>query len=436
MLLVASYVFYGFWDWRFLFLMLASTIIDFFCSIRIDNTENLKQRKFYLLLSIVANLSFLAIFKYFNFFIENFDYLLNTLGISFSPLFISIIVPVGISFYTFQTMSYTIDVYWKKLNPTRSFLDYALYVSFFPQLVAGPIERGTRLIPQILSPRVVDTKKFFTGSYLVFWGLFLKVFIADNLALLVDPVFSTQGPYHGGAVILALYSFSVQIYCDFAGYSFIAIGIALMLGIELMENFRRPYLARNISDFWRRWHISLSTWFRDYLYIPLGGNRLGKWRRALNLVIVFLLCGFWHGANWTFIVWGAYHGLAIGFYFLIRDTWDRMPMFVQIFLTFQVVCLGWLFFRAENMSQALQMLSSIFSGYDIQAQINLQETAIQLFAFSIILFVVQVFQDWKEDTFVILRLPMIARNLVLSGFAILIVLFGNFTDRPFIYFQF
>jgi len=308
MLLVASYVFYGTWDWRFLSLIVISTIIDYYCGIKIDEITDAKKRKQFLAISIVANLSMLGFFKYFNFFAENLQALCCFFGFQVQPHFLNIILPVGISFYTFQTMSYTIDIYKGQLKPTRKFFDFALFVSFFPQLVAGPIERASHLLPQILSKRKVTIDKFCEGCYLIFWGLFLKVFVADNLARLVDPIFASDPPYNGVKVLLGLYAFAFQIFGDFAGYSNIARGLGKCMGFDIMVNFNLPYFVTNPSDFWRRWHISLSTWLRDYLYIPLGGNKKGTLFTYRNLAITMFLGGLWHGAAWTFIIWGAYRG--------------------------------------------------------------------------------------------------------------------------------
>jgi alginate O-acetyltransferase complex protein AlgI len=436
MLLVASYIFYGAWDWRFLPLLFISTTVNYFCGIFLQKTINKKHKKRIVSISIATSLILLGIFKYYDFFVENFQVLLANVGISIQPYFLNIALPIGISFYTFQTMSYTIDVYRGKLKPTENYLDFALYVSFFPQLVAGPIERGTRLIPQILNPRVMTWEKFCRGTYFFYWGLFLKVFIADNLADIVDPVYSSSGPYNGLEVLISTYAFSFQIYCDFAGYSFMAIGLALAMGIELMENFRRPYFSKNISEFWRRWHISLSSWFKDYLYIPLGGNRISPARTFLNLLIVFLLCGLWHGADWNFGFFGVYHATMIGVYFLIRNYWDRMNGLVQIFLTYQLVCIGWLIFRTGSLGQAGEMLQSVVFNFNLSQAISLKEAIIKLLAFTGILIIIQIFQDWKKNTLVILKLPPLLRYAFYSFLGCLILIFGNFGEKPFIYFQF
>ena len=276
MLLVASYIFYGAWDWRFLSLIFISTILDYICGLQIYKSRYLKRKRLFLFFSVFGNLAILGFFKYFNFFATNLQELLKIFGFSIHPHFLHIILPIGISFYTFQTMSYTIDIYRGRMAPTKKFFDLALFVAFFPQLVAGPIERAKHLLPQILVPRKLSLDKFYEGCYLIFWGLFQKVFIADNLAKIVDPVFAGNSPYNGIQVILALYAFAFQILCDFSGYSNIARGLGKCMGFDIMVNFNLPYFSTNPREFWRRWHISLSTWLRDYLYISLGGNRRGK----------------------------------------------------------------------------------------------------------------------------------------------------------------
>jgi alginate O-acetyltransferase complex protein AlgI len=436
MLLVASYIFYGAWDWRYLSLLLFSTTVDFFCGIYLQKTIDKERKRRIVCISIVSNLALLGVFKYFDFFVANFQVLLANAGISVQPYFLNIALPIGISFYTFQTMSYTIDVYRGKLKPAENYLDFALYVSFFPQLVAGPIERGTRLIPQILNPRIVTWEKFCRGTYFFYWGIFLKVFIADNLADIVDPVYNSSGSYNGLEVLIATYAFSFQIYCDFAGYSFMAIGLSLAMGIDLMENFRRPYFSKNISEFWRRWHISLSSWFKDYLYIPLGGNRISPARTYLNLLIVFLLCGLWHGAGWNFGFFGIYHASMIGVYYLIRNYWDKMNVIVQIFLCYQLVCIGWLIFRTNSLRQTGEMLQSIIFNFNYSQAIVFKDSFLKLLALTGILIIVQIFQDWKNDTLIVLKMPPLLRYAFYSFLGSLILIFGSFSERPFIYFQF
>ncbi|HOU36689.1 MAG TPA: MBOAT family O-acyltransferase, partial [Candidatus Omnitrophota bacterium] len=311
MLFAASYVFYAWWDWRFLFLLAASTVIDYFCGLKIHGSRDVRERRFFLWCSIAANLGILGFFKYYNFFVSSLQSLLIRCGISIEPPMLHIILPLGISFYTFQTMSYTIDVFRGNIAPTRKFVDFALFVSFFPQLVAGPIERASHLLPQVSAPRTLTLEKFAQGCYLIFWGLFQKMFIADNLAKIVDPVFAARAPYQGGMVLIALYAFAFQIYCDFSGYSNIARGLGKCMGFDIMINFDLPYFSSNPRQFWQRWHISLSRWLKDYLYIPLGGNRKGGLMTYRNLGLTMLLGGLWHGASWTFVVWGLYHGVLL-----------------------------------------------------------------------------------------------------------------------------
>ena len=328
MLLLASYIFYGAWDWRYCSLLLVSTVVDYWCGRGLADCADKRRRKQFVALSVTVNLTLLGIFKYFDFFAISFQQLMGQFGLVVHPYMLDVALPIGISFYTFQTMSYTIDVYRKKLDATDDILDFALYVAFFPQLIAGPIERGMRLLPQILQPREVTAEKIYQGIYFFGWGLFLKVFVADNLAKIVDPVFAEGATHQGMLVVLGTYAFAIQIYADFAGYSFMAIGMALAMGIELMENFRRPYFSRNISEFWRRWHISLSSWFRDYMFSPfylycekqpvLSRFKL-KTRHGIAFFAALLatefLLGLWHGAAWTFAFFGIFHALAIWDYY-------------------------------------------------------------------------------------------------------------------------
>jgi D-alanyl-lipoteichoic acid acyltransferase DltB (MBOAT superfamily) len=376
LLLVASYVFYGAWDWRFLSLILISTVVDYICGIKIHGSDDIRRRRLFLSLSICINLFILGFFKYFNFFASSLQVLLGHFGLVIHPQFLHIILPVGISFYTFQTMSYTIDIYRREMVPTKRFLDFALFVAFFPQLVAGPIERAKHLLPQILSPRKFSAEKFFEGCYLISWGFFQKVFVADNLARIVDPVFASSAPYNGAKVLIALYAFAFQIFCDFAGYSNIARGLGKCMGFEIMINFKLPYFATNPQEFWRRWHISLSSWLKDYLYIPLGGNRRKNLITYRNLSITMLLGGLWHGAAWTFVLWGAYQGLVLIVYRLCQRMLAKIPnpktiiiarvwFFARVVFFFHLICLGWLVFRAESMTQVFQMARSIILDFHI-----------------------------------------------------------------------
>ncbi len=373
LLLVSSYFFYACWDYRFLFLLIFSTLLDYFTALRMKETEKPHLRKFWFWLSVCINLGFLAIFKYYNFFSSSFAQALALVGIKANFVTLSMILPVGISFYTFHGLSYVIDVYKKRIQPVSNFVDYSVFVSFFPLLVAGPIERATHLLPQIRAKRSFDYSTAMDGMRQILWGLFKKVVIADNCAEYANTIFAHSAHFSGSTNLLGAIMFATQIYCDFSGYSDIALGTARLLGIELLRNFAFPYFSRDMAEFWRRWHISLSSWFRDYVYIPLGGSKVPKWKSIRNIFIIFLLSGFWHGANWTFLFWGALNAL----YFLpllllnrnrnnleIVAKGKRLPSIkelFQMFTTFALTVLAWIFFRADTLNDAFHFLSRIFS---------------------------------------------------------------------------
>jgi D-alanyl-lipoteichoic acid acyltransferase DltB (MBOAT superfamily) len=360
-LLSASYIFYGWWDWRFLFLIIISSLTDFIVGYELFKTESTRKRKLLLAACLTINLGMLFIFKYFNFFVDSFLALFGNEENGNS--IIRIILPVGISFYTFQTLSYTIDIYRRQLTPTKSVITFLTFVSFFPQLVAGPIERAGRLIPQFEKKFEFNYHQASSGMKMMLWGLFKKVVIADQAAVLVNAVYQTPESYDGFSLIIATLLFGFQIYCDFSGYSDIAIGTARLFGIELMTNFRTPYFASSIKDFWHRWHISLSTWFRDYVYIPLGGNRKNNFRKHLNILITFTLSGLWHGANITFVVWGFLHGFLYFIESLISPNKfinKKAITFAGIISTYLAVNFLWIFFRAENWTQAKNIIEIIF----------------------------------------------------------------------------
>jgi alginate O-acetyltransferase complex protein AlgI len=373
LIVVASYVFYGWWDWRFLSLIFFSTIVDYTVGIGLSGTEHSLKRRALLILSILVNLGFLGFFKYFNFFLESFTSAFSVFGYSFSASSLNIILPVGISFYTFQTLSYSIDVYRKKLEPTRDFIAFSAFVSFFPQLVAGPIERASHLLPQFYRKRVFDHDKAVLGIRQILWGMIKKIIIADNCAALANGIFANSTEYPGSTLVFGAFFFAFQIYGDFSGYSDIAIGTSRLFGFDLMRNFAYPYFSRDIAEFWRRWHISLSTWFRDYLYIPLGGSKGGRLSQIRNTFIIFIVSGFWHGANWTFIFWG----LLNAFYFLPlllsgrnrlnldiaggERLFPRLKELFQMATTFLLSSFAWIFFRAENLSHAFGYIRQIFS---------------------------------------------------------------------------
>lgn len=373
LLLISSYLFYGFWDWRFLFLIAFSTGLDYFTGIKISHAQTKKRKTLWLWISIGVNLGFLGFFKYYNFFIDSFADLIGTFGFQVNTWSLSIILPVGISFYTFHGLSYVLDIYNNKIKPERSIIDYSVFVSFFPLLVAGPIERATHLLPQIKRNRTFEYSKVTDGLRQILWGLFKKIVIADNCAEFANLIFNNSSDYLGSTLVFGAIFFAFQIYGDFSGYSDIALGTARLLGIELLRNFAFPYFSRDIAEFWRRWHISLSSWFRDYLYYPLGGSRGGTWMKVRNTFIIFIVSGFWHGANWTFIVWGALNAVYFLPLLLTKNNRNNLdivakgkilPNFKELFLmilNFGLVIFAWIFFRAENVEQALKYISGIFS---------------------------------------------------------------------------
>ncbi len=436
-LLVASYVFYGFWDWRFLGLIAASTVVDFFVAKKIDASSNPLTKKRWLLASMVANLGTLGFFKYFNFFADNAVALLNMLGMSASQVTLDIILPVGISFYTFQTMSYTIDVYRGKLKATDSFIEFALFVSFFPQLVAGPIERASHFIPQIQKRRHINLAQLEEAVYLILYGYLLKVFLADNLAVIVNEIFKNPEKHNGLNLAVGVLAFAGQIYGDFAGYSSIARGVARLFGFDLMVNFRLPYFAISPSDFWRRWHISLSSWLRDYLYIALGGNRGSKARTIFNLSMTMFLGGLWHGAAWTYVIWGLYHGALLALFRIldwpskrVEKTWYLRPFMWAFMFVFTLG--GWLIFRATSPAQIVYFLSHM--GMETNAKTNAY--LIQMAVFWLPVAGFELIQHWKKNLFVIFTWPWWVRGIIFGLMLGLTIALGQRESIEFIYFQF
>lgn len=443
---VASYVFYGWWDWRFLSLIAFSSIVDYSAGIMLSKTEAVSKRKILLWISICVNLGFLGFFKYYNFFVESLVDSFTLLGKPLNISTLNIILPVGISFYTFQTLSYTIDVYKKKLEPTKDFIAFSAFVSFFPQLVAGPIERATNLLPQFYKKRKFSYPLAVDGMRQVLWGLFKKVVIADNCAKYANLIFNNYEDYSGSTLLLGAFFFAFQIYGDFSGYSDIAIGVSRLFGFNLKRNFAFPYFSRDIAEFWRRWHISLSTWFRDYLYIPLGGSKGGVKMKIRNTFIIFLVSGFWHGANWTFIVWGGLNAL----YFLPlmlanknRVNTDMVAQgklipnakeVMQMSITFLITLIAWVFFRANTVSHAFLFLKGTFSVSLFSAP-EVWPTTI------LVLVLVFVAVEWlgRNGEYAIERLDNSVNTLVRWSFYILIiVLLFSYTgeQQEFIYFQF
>jgi D-alanyl-lipoteichoic acid acyltransferase DltB (MBOAT superfamily) len=438
LLLGASYYFYGCWDWRFLGLILATTLVNFFTALGIQTSSNPHRRRLLLAASATVCLGLLAFFKYWGFFTESAADLLQWLGFHADLATLKIILPVGISFYTFQTMSYTIDVYRKQLEATRSFTDFALYVAYFPQLVAGPIERSSSLLPQLTHPRKWRRGDFSEGFYLILFGLFLKVVVGDNLGFVANGIFGAETTtLTGSEALVGVYCFAFQIYGDFAGYSSIARGVSKWFGIDLMTNFRMPYLARNPTEFWQRWHISLSSWLRDYLYIPLGGNRLGSWRTYRNLMLTMLLGGLWHGAGWTFLAWGGLHGLILCAYRALGDRFKlpgRWGHALAILGFFQLVCLAWLFFRADTIGQARDMLWLIAFKQEM--------TPLACYGFGMLAFFctpLMLYEIWLNQTHSLRRLETVAwgwRAAAYCYFVFMLIVFPPLVFGDFIYFQF
>lgn len=444
--LAASYFFYGWWDWRFLGLIIFSTIVDFAIGGRMAATTQADTRKQLLWLSVAINLGVLGFFKYFNFFADSLQQAIAPFGWELSWHTLHIILPVGISFYTFQSMSYTIDIYRKDLEPEPSFLRFATYIAFFPQLVAGPIVRAREFLPQLRKDHNFDWNNFYLGAAQILWGFFKKVAIADTLALFVDQCF--EAPHHYGALHLTIgvFFYAFQIYCDFSGYSDIAIGLARMMGFRFPENFRTPYFSRDFSEFWTRWHITLSSWLRDYLYISLGGNRKGYWKTLRNLMLTMLLGGLWHGAGWTFVFWGFLHGLYLMLQRILSPAWQKLhrslytPSWLyngmNIAIVFLLTCLAWVFFRSPDFGRAMTLLERIVSleGFNRASVIN-KFAVIQGFLLIGMLLSVEVLGLTINYSRKIIYQPVF-RAFSFAALLWLIALFGTFGATAFIYFQF
>jgi alginate O-acetyltransferase complex protein AlgI len=440
-LLAASYFFYGWWDWRFLFLMAGSTLVDFVVARKIASTSDERVRRLLLFFSIILNFTFLGIFKYFNFFVDSMVHLTALLGLKQIPVSLwRIILPPGISFYTFQEVAYIVDVYHRKVDAAESLVDYALFISLFPHLIAGPIQRPSHLLPQVQKPRVWDPAKAFDGLILILEGLFRKIVIADNCALLANAVYAGHfGGPNTVTVLLGTYAFAWQIYGDFSGYSSIARGSAQLLGFHFMVNFRQPYLAESLQDFWRRWHISLSTWLRDYLYIPLGGSRLGKVRTYTNLMMTMVLGGLWHGASWTFVIWGGIHGVGLALERLFTGKREAgssshfIGRWSRRIILFNLVCLAWIFFRVPSLRGAWEQIASLATwqwrpGYLI---------AILFLAFyAVILFFLDLQTEGSNQEHLFASSPYTWRVLTGVAFCVLITLLGANQENAFIYFRF
>lgn len=450
-LLVASYFFYACWDWRFLFLLVFSTLLDYFTGIKMSEAGSKKARKRWFWLSVIVNLGLLGVFKYFNFFAVSMAVAMANIGLHVSPWTLKVILPVGISFYTFHGLSYVIDIYKDRIKAERSFIDYSLFVSFFPLLVAGPIERATHLLPQVKKARTFNYYAAADGLRQILWGLFKKAVIADQCAEFANTIFAGSSGYTGSTLLLGALFFTFQIYCDFSGYSDMALGIARLFGIDLLRNFAFPYFSRDIAEFWRRWHISLSSWFRDYLYIPLGGSKGSTWSKVRNTFIIFLVSGFWHGANWTFIAWGLLNALYIMPSIIFSTNRVNLQVvaqgkslpslreFFQILLTFLLTVFAWIFFRAASIGHAFSYIGRIFSRslftvpeFDA-SRAMVFETLILIIGFIII--------EWngREHQYAIASLGKIKRKSFRYAFyfsLILAIYLFMGREQQFIYFQF
>lgn len=440
LLLIASWYFYTVWKPEYIILLLISTSIDYFAARKIDSSNQLNTRKAFVWLSIFVNISILFSFKYFHFFDRNLHRFILDTDLFQGNTFEKLLLPVGISFYTFQTISYTIDVYKRKIRAERNFVKFALFVSFFPQLVAGPIERAGSLLPQFEKLFKFEYKRVSDGLKLIVWGFFQKIVIADSMAIFVDAVYKNPGAYFGLDIWLVTFFFAVQIYCDFSGYTDIARGSAKILGYELRLNFKLPYFAKSFAEFWHRWHISLSTWFRDYVYIQLGGNRVKtKSRFIFNIMFVFVLSGFWHGAGWNFIIWGALHGIyyLTEKYFPIKIAQNHKPIvaFLKIVFVFTLVNFAWIFFRSESVMNALTMVQNSFDFGN--SSLNFDRTLLlKNFILIGILLIVNLIERKKDIVTYVSEKSLIARWSIYYATVLIIILFGNFGIKEFIYFSF
>ncbi len=447
-LLFASYFFYGWWDWRFLALMIGSTTIDFLIAQKIDPAANLPSRKKWFVASLIINFSILGVFKYFDFFVGSFATALNTLGVHNVPLpLIRVLLPPGISFYTFQEVAYIVDVYKGRLQPAKSFVEYSLFVSLFPHLIAGPIQRPGHLLPQVQKERAFDGDRFFDGMMLIFSGLLRKCVVADNCALLANAAFGGQlGGPNLWVVLIGTYAFAWQVYGDFSGYSDIARGSAQLMGFHFMINFRQPYLANRLQDFWRRWHVSLSTWLRDYLYIPLGGSAGGTWKTSRNLLATMVLAGLWHGANWTFAIFGAIHGFVLSIERILfpskkqvtdpnsaRPFRSFVSLWGQRILTFNIFCLSLAFFRATSLSAAVQFLSGLSN---LAWRSEYVSAFAMLALFAIPLFLVDLMLEASNQEYLFANSSYAVRTAAATVGLFVLALFSGNNSYAFVYFRF
>lgn len=437
--LLSSYIFYGWWDWRFLSIIIIVTLVNFFAGLKIFNSSNKTFRRYTLISVVFINLSILAYFKYFNFFSKSFSELLYLAGMTPSLSTLNIVLPVGISFYIFQALSYVFDVYRNRMNCESSILRFATFVSLFPQLVAGPIVRANLLLEQLRTDQIFSTKKFFEGIKIVLYGYFIKIAIADSIAPVVDRLYADPEKETALILLIGAFLFSFQIYCDFHGYSLIAIGLGKMMGFEFGVNFNKPYLSKNFSEFWQRWHISLSSWLRDYLYIPLGGNRKGKIRTCINLLITMLLGGLWHGANWTFVIWGLIHGI----YLIVQNIFQAFALRIRIlnislkwispFFVFSLTSFAWIFFRSPDLDISLKIIKKILSLDNFNLYYVPEKfLVLKCFLLILMLMVFELIDSFNENILNNDLVKIASIPLVFWGLSLL----GNFTGNSFIYFQF
>ena len=449
LLLVASYAFYAAWDWRFLSLIFFSTALDYICGRQIDDSKSPQRRKLFLYVSVIGNLSVLFFFKYFNFFLDNLYVALQLFGVEAAHSTLKIILPVGISFYTFQTLSYTIDIYRREMSSTKNFWDFALFVAFFPQLVAGPIERARHLLPQISKPRQFTAVWIREGIFLILWGVFQKVYIADNVAEYVNSFYSQAGPYNMNLALLAVYAFTFQIFCDFAAYSNIARGLGRLMGFDIMINFAAPFFVTNVQEFWNKWHISLSSWIRDYLYFPMFKalrDVRGNMRIYIALIVSMFLIGLWHGAAWNFVIFGLYYGVLLVLYLIIRPylsvhvnpksaVGKNLWLWLRMIFIFHLTVVGMSIFRSQSWTQAADVLLSLTRFHEWQWY-RFRSEFIDLFSYVWLLLVVQYFQSKKSDALVLMKAPVCIRWGTYALMFLLIFFKGNFGSEEFIYFFF
>lgn len=441
LIVVASLVFYGWWDWRFLGLLIITALSTFLSSRWMDNTNDAKKRKFLLVGTIVINVGILFFFKYFNFFVQSFADALSLMGMSVNVTTLHILLPVGISFYTFTALSYTIDVYQHKVESTNDALAYFAYVMFFPSILSGPISRAQKQLPQYFSRRNFDYNKSISACKLILWGGVMKLCLADRLGIYVDTIYANIAQHNGTTLLITSILYSIQIYADFAGYSLMAIGFGKLLGIDLQTNFIRPYFAKTVTDFWRRWHISLTTWFRDYIYFPLGGNRCSKARWALNTLIVFTISGLWHGAAYTFIIWGAMHGVCMVIERLvygekIKQLSDKFSMsnIIRIIITFIIVNFAWIFFRINNLGDVMQIFKKIFT--EPGKPFLDTNTLLMGFVAMAIIFIYDLVKEKHLNMHLLSSRFMVVRYLTAIMLIVYILAFGVLNGGSFIYFQF